>query len=106
MWRSPVAHTPGGRGVAGSNPVIPTTDNEGVTIYFVTPFVVLDGRWLDGLRWTGAFVLLLIIFVSTLLSLGASAPTFPNYNTKNCAATVENSTFCGFRAARLFVVVK
>ena len=24
MWRSPVAHTPGGRGVAGSNPVIPT----------------------------------------------------------------------------------
>ncbi len=25
MWRSPVAHTPGGRGAAGSNPVIPTT---------------------------------------------------------------------------------
>ena len=24
MWRSLVAHTPGGRGVAGSNPVIPT----------------------------------------------------------------------------------
>ncbi len=24
MWRSPVAHSPGGRGVAGSNPVIPT----------------------------------------------------------------------------------
>lgn len=24
MWRSLVAYTPGGRGVAGSNPVIPT----------------------------------------------------------------------------------
>jgi hypothetical protein len=26
MWRSPVAHTAGGRGVAGSNPVIPTIE--------------------------------------------------------------------------------
>ncbi len=25
MWRSLVAYTPGGRGVAGSNPVIPTS---------------------------------------------------------------------------------
>lgn len=25
VWRSPVAHTPGGRGVAGSNPATPTT---------------------------------------------------------------------------------
>ena len=28
MWRSLVAHTPGGRGVAGSNPVIPTKPSD------------------------------------------------------------------------------
>ena len=28
MWRSSVAHTHGVRGVAGSNPVIPTNKNE------------------------------------------------------------------------------
>ncbi len=27
VWRSPVAHTPGGRGVAGSNPATPTILN-------------------------------------------------------------------------------
>ncbi len=31
MWRSPVAHSAGGRGVAGSNPVIPT-------YFFTMPF--------------------------------------------------------------------
>ena len=32
MWRSPVAHTPGGRGAAGSNPVIPTTTERSVCL--------------------------------------------------------------------------
>ena len=31
MWRSPVAHTAGGRVVAGSNPVIPT--NYSINLY-------------------------------------------------------------------------
>jgi hypothetical protein len=32
MWRSPVAYTSGGRVVAGSNPVIPTADYQGVAL--------------------------------------------------------------------------
>ena len=39
MWRSPVAHTAGGRVVAGSNPVIPTSLSKSYENHFVALFV-------------------------------------------------------------------
>ena len=51
MWRSPVAHTSGGRGVAGSNPVIPTTTK-------INPLIVsgLSKGFSFGGRFGGQFL--------------------------------------------------
>gem|GEM_PF-5803043 len=47
MWRSLVAYTPGGRGVAGSNPVIPTKKSRAICSAFsffpyVKSFIICD----------------------------------------------------------------
>ena len=56
MWRSPVAHTAGGRGAAGSNPVIPTSPAEAYDIVGaqagIRTFPEVLRNW-SGLRWTG-----------------------------------------------------
>ncbi len=48
MWRSLVAYTPGGRGVAGSNPVIPTKEKPSESLgFFIFLNVIRTGfLWL------------------------------------------------------------
>jgi glucose/arabinose dehydrogenase len=83
MWRSLVAHTHGVRGVAGSNPVIPTNMTNFALVSFFVPFSIMKTRYFS------YFLFFQVLFACGQANVKISTPDHTNYTIEVIVPNLE-----------------